>query len=60
MILKSHEFDQARCPSSLSNSSFNILYPLTIETSSPAATFHIIERSTATGALLVATPQNLW
>ena len=40
--------------------SFNILYPLTIETPSPAATFNIIERSTATGALLVATPQNLW
>ena len=64
VTLKSHEFDQARSPVSLSNSSFNsslslILSPLVIETPSPAATFHVTERSTATVTLLTDTPQNL-
>ena len=63
-ILQIHEFDQAPSPVSLSNSSFNnslssILPPLTIETPSPAATFNITERPTATGALLKDTPRNL-
>ena len=63
-ILKSHEFDQAQSPVSLSNSSFNnslssILPPLIIETPFPAATFNIIKRPTTTGALLIDTPRNL-
>ena len=61
---KIHEFDQAPSPVFLSNSSFNnslssILPPLTIETTSPAATFNITERPTAAGALLKDTPRNL-
>ena len=63
-ILKSHEFDQAQSPVSLSNSSFNnslssILPPLTTENPSPAATFNITERPTAAGTLLIDTPRNL-
>ena len=46
VTLKSHEFDQARSP-------------LMIETPSPAATFNVTERSTATVTLLTDTPQNL-
>ena len=62
--LKSHEFDQARSPVSLSNSSFNnspssILSPLTIEIPRPASKFNITERPTTTGTLLVDTPRNL-
>ena len=62
--LKSHEFDQARSPVSLSNSSFNnspssILSPLTIEIPCPASKFNITERPTTTGTLLVDTPRNL-
>ena len=57
-------FDQAPSPVSLSNSSFNnslssVLPPLTIETPSPAATFNITERPTATGTLSVDIPRNL-
>ena len=57
-ILKSHEFNQARSPVSLSNSSFNnsltsMLPSLRIETPSPAATLNISERPTATGILLI-------
>ena len=64
-ISKSHEFDQARSPVSLSNSLFNnflssILLILTIETPSLAATFNITERPTATDTLLVVSPRNLW
>ena len=63
-ILRSHEFDKARSSASLSNASFNnslssILPSLTIETPSPAATFNITERPTATGTLLINTPRNL-
>ena len=57
-ILKSHEFDQALSPVSLSNSSFNnpltsMLPSLRIETPSPVATLNITERSTAIGILLI-------
>ena len=63
-ILRSHEFDKARSSASLSNASFNnslssILPSLTIETPSPAATFNITERQTATGTLLIDTPRKL-
>ena len=63
-ISKSHEFDQAQSPVSLSNSSFNnslssILPPLTIENPSPTATFNITERPTAAGTLLIDTSRNL-
>ena len=63
-ILKIHEFDRAPSPVSPSNSSFNnslfsIFPPLTIETPSPAVTFNLTERPTATGALLKDTPQNI-
>ena len=63
-ILKTHEFDQAPSPVSLSNSSFNnslssILPPLTIENPSPAATFNITERPTVTRALFKDTSRNL-
>ena len=63
-MLQIHELDQAPSPVSLSNSSFNkslssILPPLTIEAPSPAATFNITKRPTATGALLKNTPRNI-
>ena len=63
-ILKIHEFDRAPSPVSPSNSSFNnslfsIFPPLTIEIPSPAVTFNLTERPTATGALITDTPQNI-
>ena len=63
-ILKIHGFDRAPPLFSPSNSSFNnslfsILPPLTIETPSPAVTFNLTERPTATEALLKDTSQNL-
>ena len=63
-ILKIYEFDQAPAPVSLSNFSFNnslslLFPPLTIETPSPAATFNITVRLTATGTLSVDIPRNL-
>ena len=55
-ILKIYEFDRVPFPVSPFNSSFNnslflILSPLTIQTPSPAVTFNLTERPTATGAL---------
>ena len=63
-ILKIYEFDRVPSPVSPFNSSFNnslflILSPLTIQTPSPAVTFNLTERPTATGALLKVTPQNI-
>ena len=63
-ILKIYEFDRVPSPVSPFNSSFNnslflILSPLTIQTPSPAVTFNLTERPTATGALLKDTAQNI-